>query len=187
MTTELLVLKGIFDLLQNHTGGFFELYDLYLGQYADEEGNLLYDAPAALVELSDTDWTQMGGGLQQGLLRFAIHIVDETGYDDVKMRLNTTHFDHVQAVYTALNLKRVRISDVSNLPNDSILMNTIVRKNSRYVNDLRENVATIVRFESIIIDYSATDIWQDLENVDLNVPFHLVHNLNEFKAIINGT
>ena len=162
----------------------FRLVEEFYGQYEDEEGNPLWDAPAALIELVGIDWEDdVREREQYGLLNFRIHIVSDTGYENTKRRLNTTH--HTKVGYTAKALRQrvVLLSDLS-ITLQGILMNTIARKRTEFVNDLSENVVTILNFETMVVDYSAIASYSEvLAAMQLN--YFLVANEAEFNLLIN--
>jgi hypothetical protein len=190
MTTEKLVLQALVNILENvkntNNTPVFHLVDEFMGQYEDEDGNPLWTCPAALIELVSIEWQEENNvGIQQGDLRFRVHFVDDTGFDDKKRRLSTQHNLNMAKGVKSLRLQRVWLSDLG-INSDDTLLNPIMRKRTDFVIRLAETVVTIVEFEAVVTDYSLMPVWTEVI-VPMLANFYMVDNELEFKQQINGT
>ena len=188
MDAEFLAFQAILNILtelkdaQNEP--IFRLVDEFTGQYEDEEGTPLWDAPAALIEPVTIDWEDdVRNREQYGDFTFKIHVVDDTGYEDSKRRLQGKHKSNVSKMSTALRHKLVNLTDLG-INKEGILLNTISRKRTEFVRDLSENVVTIVQFNTLLVDYSAmTEYTEALLNFEVN--YFLVVDEIEFDLLTN--
>ena len=188
MSTEQLALQALYniltDLKDSENKPIFRLVEEFYGQYEDEEGNPLWDAPAALIEMVGIDWQDdVPRREQYGLLNFRIHIVSDTGYEDTKRRLATTHHTKVAYVAKALRNLVVNLTDLE-IDLEGILMNKISRTRTEFVNELSENVVTVLNFDTLLVDYSAIPQYAEImANYQAN--YYLVANEEEFLNLID--
>lgn len=188
MSAEQLSLQALYNILTNlkdsEDKAVFKLVEEFYGQYEDDEGNPLWDAPAALIEMVSIDWEDdVPRREQYGLLNFRIHIVSDTGYEDTKRRLATTHHTKVAYVAKALRNIVVKLSDLD-IELEGILMNKISRKNTEFVNELSENVVTILGFDTLLVDYSAIPQYADVLATH-QTNYYLVANEEAFLNLID--
>ncbi len=188
MSTEQLALQALYniltDLKDSENKAVFKLVEEFYGQYEDEEGNPLWDAPAALIEMVDINWQDdVPRREQYGLLNFRIHIVSDTGYEDTKRRLSTTHHTNAAYVAKAFRNRVIKFSDLD-IELDGILMNAFSRTRTEFVNELSENVVTVLEFNSLIVDYSGIASYAEImANYQAN--YYLVANETEFLNLID--
>ncbi len=176
MSTEQLILLAINNIITNikdvpnvPNEPIFKAIEEFFGQYEDEEGNPLWDTPAALIEMQDIDWSDdRPNAVQTGFFTFNIHIVDSTGYENMKRRLDTNHHSHTAKIAAAFRNRVVSLNEL--IPQSTgILMNRIQRIKTTFVNELSENIVTIHTFTSTIVDYSALQSYQEkMLNFQLN-------------------
>jgi hypothetical protein len=186
MTTEFLLLKAITNALEQATNPnqtpTFALVDEYMGQYEDEEGNPLWTAPAALIELQDIDWDdEQNARIQTGTCRFRVHFVDDTGYDDKQRRLNT-HNQNMALGVNALRFNRFKFSDFG-VALDEYFTNGIKRKRTEFVSRLAETVVTIVDFECEVADFSLMPVWNEVI-LPIITRLYMVENEEEFNTLV---
>jgi hypothetical protein len=184
MTTEFLLLKAITNALEQVTNPngnpTFALVDEFMGQYEDEEGNPLWTAPAALIELQDIEWQdETNARIQKGFCRFRVHFVDDTGYDDKQRRLNTQHNQNMALGVNALRFKRFKFSDFG-VALDEDFTNYIGRKRTEFVTRLAETVVTIVDFECVVADFSLMPVWEEVI-LPIVTRLYMVDNELDFK------
>lgn len=184
MTTEQLVLQALSNILtttkKSDNTPAFALVDEFMGQYLDEEGNPLWTCPAALIELSDIDWEEDNLYLpQSGLLRFKVHFVFDTGYDNIKRRLNTEHNNIMSQGVKSLRHKLVSLSDLG-ADVDNVLMNRIRRTRTQFIQNLTETVVTVVEFETVVVDYSMLPEWTEVI-VPIETQLYVVKDEADFK------
>jgi len=183
MSAEQLALQAIHNTLSELRNAqnkpIFKTVEEFFGQYEDEDGNPLWDAPAALIELQQIDWQDdVPRQEQYGDFAFRIHIVDDTGYEDVKRRLGTSHHTHTAIAAKAFRNKVVTLADLD-IPAEGILMNRISRTQTTFVNELSENVVTVLGFSTILVDYSNIPQYADIMAA-WQVHYYMVQNENEF-------
>jgi hypothetical protein len=188
MSAEFLAFEAVLNILSNlkdaNQKPIFKEVDEFHGQYEDEDGKLLWTTPAALIEMVNIDWEDdVRNREQYGDLTFRIHIVDDCAYEDSKRRLLALHKSNVAKTANTLRHKVVHLTELG-INKDGILMNTISRKQTEFVNTLSENIVTIVNFNTLLVDYSAmVEYTEALLQFEVN--YFLVANELEFELLTN--
>lgn len=147
------MLKTIYNHLKAHLAGVSSIEDVnyFLGQYdVETSDSVLYATPALYIEFDTIEWQQLAKNIQKAELRFAIHLVTESNFDDDERILDTTpdHLGLSNEVFKKLQGHRLK-------QGDQILMETIVRVSSTFDHVLMPVIVTKQEFTCIIFDYSA--------------------------------
>lgn len=146
--------------------------DWYFGQYIESEmeggGELLYTTPAIFVEFAPIEWVTLPGSIQRTVLRFSVHLVNESMYATDKRFVGDPALDHLgqeSQVFRALMNRRFMLSDVPSFAalagteNDRVLVESIVRKSSESDHVMHRQLVSIQSFEATVYDYSAQPTW----------------------------
>jgi hypothetical protein len=148
--------------------------DWYMGQYlepeAEEGGQLLWQTPAQFVEFQPVDWQTLGNGAQAANVRFNVHLVNDTYFDDDRRVTDATlgHLVQEASVYAALQNWRCLLSYVPGLealedtPNDRVLIESIVRERTDPDHNLNRQIVSVQGFACRVYDYGAVKNWVEV-------------------------
>ncbi len=154
--------------------------DYYLGEAMfNEEDNLLYTTPIALIEFMPIDWATKGvSRIQQSTITFRVHLINETRYDDHNRISDDAikHFQQESEIFDALHgwsCKLAYLDTFTNAPQDIkdvFLLNQITRIRTEPDHNLSPYIRSIQTFQCIVID---TTIIRDcvkvmLANIETN-------------------
>jgi hypothetical protein len=151
--------------------------DWYYAQEEQAEENTLFVDCGAYIEFEAIDWATMGTGIQQATLGFNIHVVSESMYDNDQRVLDptTNHLGLNALVYQKLHKYGAWLSSLpafaalANTGNDKRVVNEIVRTSTTPDHRLSNLMVTVQRFQSTVLDVSATPAYiQTLIN-NLNI------------------
>jgi hypothetical protein len=189
MIAEFLAFQALLNILSDlktaQNTPVFSIVEEFTGQYEDEEGNPLWDAPAALIEMIAVDWEDdVNKREQYGQLDFRIHIVDDCSFDNTKRRLLPKHATNVGHVAKGLRHKVVHLSDLG-VTAEGILLNAISRKRTEFVNELSENVVTILNFNTFLVDYSAVPSYTEIL-AQLEINYYFAATQAEFETLVSN-
>lgn len=151
--------------------------DWYYGQFLQNEENILYVDGGAYIEFEPIQWAQMGRNMQQATLGFNIHLVQEALYDNDERILNASlgHLQLVGEIYAKLQGYGAWLSSLpafsalANTPGDKRIVNEIVRTESTPDHTFTNLLVTVQRFQSTVLDVSATPEYQQTIINNLNI------------------
>lgn len=153
-----------------------------MAQYEQIPGeDVLHITPALLIKFNPVTWQTQPGNLQRAVLEFEITLINDTAYGDERDITDTQYINHLameSKVFKYLMNHRILLSDVpgmsalKNTANDAVLLESIVRTNTRPHDELDVFVRSTQVFQSTIFDYSATPVWQTiLATLDCDMAF----------------
>lgn len=151
-----------------------ELVDYWLGETLDNEGNLLYTTPVALIEFLPIDWQSNSSiKVQYGTLYFRVHLINETRYDDDRRITDDVlgHHRLERDIYKALDNFGCKVGYIPEFANSAIkditLINDITRTRSEPDHALSPYLHSIQTFNTQVQDVSANKEFTAVQNVSL--------------------
>lgn len=159
-----------------------EYLEWFYGQYDESEmeegGELLWTTPAQFIEFLPLDWETRPMGIQTSVLRFNVHLVNES-FDPGEQRILNASLNHLggeSAIFKALMNFRCLLSyvpgfeDLEGTEDDRVLIESIVRESTESDHTMRRQLVSVQRFSCRIFDYSALPNWTDvLAGLDLDI------------------
>lgn len=172
-------MKEVYILLRERLKEITELkeVDWYTGQDAQTgEQAMLVDA-AAYIEFQPIEWQSLLGGIQQAVVSFDVHFVQDRVLDGDGPIINADilHLDIVRSIYTKLQGFSALLSDLPGLSalagtkQDAVVVNDIVRELLSNDHSLSNLMVTTQRFRCMIRDYAAAPIYQIIANLNLDL------------------
>jgi hypothetical protein len=154
---------------------------MYAGQYLDDSGEAIYAVPAAFIEFLPVETRQYGEKIQGGVMQVRIHVITEWADDDDH---TLTHMRLSAAVYKALNQysgslgELAAFSPLLGTSDDIHVFNNLTRIRIEPNTLEGRVVVTIQTFECMVMDLDAVVVWQEVEDVELDITVEVVDSLS---------
>lgn len=170
------MISQYFQLVEQQLKTITELkqVDWYTGQLNQTGDQTLYTTPAAFIEFEQLQMQQMGNKIQRADINFNVYLVTKSNYNGAK-RVIGKHLDLLTAVYQNLTHYSGKLSALpafaalQGTEDDQTVVNTLIRTNVQFIQELSNLVISIQTFQGSFIDTSAHTAYQKiLANLQIN-------------------
>lgn len=167
------MLREIYIALKQRLQEITELKEVnwFYGQYYQEDqSQSLWTTPSLFIEFLPIQWQVVGNKVQRANLKFILHLVNESHYDNDERILSAVpnHFGLESKVYLKMMGFRDLLSNIPGYENltdtedDRILMESIVRTDTIVDHSLSNLLISLQQFSCTIHDYSAHPSYQNV-------------------------
>jgi hypothetical protein len=143
----------------------------YNGQYDQNGDQTLFEQAVCFLEFMPLNFLRGHLDAQMAVVQFDVHIVQESiGGDDDRV-IGIDHLEKVDDVFLALQSFSAKVEDVPGyvgLPDNTVLINPIVRVGLSPDHRMSNILASVMRFETSAWFYNAVKVGQPV-NVSLQL------------------